>query len=147
MSWGAATDEEGRRRSVYVFQRRSLTLPFVDVFDGPPMNQTCPARPETTVAPQALALLNGEFAREAARHLAERVRHEAGEDVERRIGRAFRLTFTRAPSASELAAAKAFLASQAEVRRSTGSADRAGAAAFDDFCHVLLNANEFIYID
>jgi hypothetical protein len=131
LSWETSTEEEGRRRTVYVFQRRSLTLPFVDVFDGPPMNQTCPARPETTVAPQALTLFNGEFARGEAKAFAARVEREAGNDVDARIDRAFRLSLIRAPREDERAAARAFLATQ----------------PLSDLCHVLFNTNEFLYLD
>jgi hypothetical protein len=144
LSWGGSTADEDRRRSVYIFQRRSLTFPLVEVFDGAAMSQSCPVRAATTVAPQALALLNGEFCRTEARHMAERVRREAGDGVEVRIGYAFRLAFARAPEPGEIGAARAFLARQAEVR---GGGREAEAAGFADFCHVLLNANEFIYLD
>jgi hypothetical protein len=131
LSWETSTEEEGRRRTVYVFQRRSLTLPFVDVFDGPPMNQTCPQRPETTVAPQALTLFNGEFARGEAKAFAARVEREAGADIDARINRAFRLALVRLPREEERTAARAFLATQ----------------PLADFCHVLFNTNEFLYLD
>jgi hypothetical protein len=147
LSWGAATDEEDRRRSVYIFQRRSLTYPLVDVFDGAAMSQSCPVRAQTTVAPQALALFNGAFCREQARYLAERARREAGEDVDRRISRAFMIALTRLPSEAERAGAREFLARQAKARRDASGGDRAGSAAFEDFCHVVLNTNEFIYLD
>ena len=71
--WGNSSDEDGRRRTVYVFQRRSLALPIVEAFDGPDMVNTCPRRATTTIAPQALALFNGEFSRGEARFFAERV--------------------------------------------------------------------------
>jgi hypothetical protein len=131
LSWETSTEEEGRRRTVYVFQRRSLTLPFVDVFDGAPMNQTCPLRPETTVAPQALTLFNGEFSRGEAKAFAARVEREAGPDIDAQIARAFRLALIRAPRDDERAAARAFLATQ----------------PLADFCHVLFNTNEFLYLD
>jgi hypothetical protein len=126
LSWGTSTEAEGRRRTVYLFQRRSLTFPLVDVFDGPPMSQSCPRRAETTVAPQALALFNGEFCRAEAKAMAERVGKAADP-----IDLAFRLCFSRAPSAVERARCAEFLK----------------AGAMSDFCHVLLNANEFVYVD
>ena len=122
LSWYAAPEPDGRRRTVYVAQRRSLTFPIVEVFDGPSMNQSCPKRSETTVAPQALALFNGEFSRSEAKAFAERAKD---------VDRAFRLAFGRRPSEVERARAEAFL--------KTGS--------LSDLCHVLLNANEFIYVD
>ncbi len=141
LSWGTATADDNYRRSIYLFQRRSLTFPLMDVFDGAPMNQSCAARPQTTVAPQALALFNGEFTREAAGHFATRLRREAGNDVPKQIERAFQLAFTRPPSNVERVTALKFL----QVQTATRHADPT--AALVDFCHVLLNASELIYLD
>jgi mono/diheme cytochrome c family protein len=146
LSWGTCSEEEGRRRSIYLFQRRSMAFPLMEVFDAAPMNQSCPARPQTTVAPQALALFNGEFARQAAARFAARVRREAGMELRAGIERAWRIAFTRSPSDGELADAIDFLARQAERRAATDGA-RAGDAAWVDLCHVLINANEFVYRD
>ena len=116
LSWYGCTDDENRRRTIYTFQRRSLTFPFVEVFDGAPMSQTCPSRAETTVAPQALMLLNGEFCREEARRMAERVFKEAEANVEARVTHAFQLAFARTPNTNELNAAKAYLIEQSKLR-------------------------------
>src|SRR5204862_6406171 len=97
LSWYSCTEEENCRRAIYVFQRRSLTFPLVDVFDGAAMSQSCPVRAETTVASQALALLNGEFCRGEARHMAERIAALAGNETGRRIEYVFRLAFARLP--------------------------------------------------
>ena len=141
LSWGAVTEDDNLRRSIYLFQRRSLTFPLMEVFDGAPMNQSCAARPQTTVAPQALALFNGEFAREAAAHFAVRLHKEVGGNTTKQIERAFQLAFTRPPSKFERGTALNFLHEQTTTR----SADTAAALA--DFCHVLLNSNELIYPD
>lgn len=95
------------------------------------MNQTCPQRPETTVAPQALTLLNGEFVRGEAKAFAARVEREAGADFDARIDRAYRLALIRAPRDAERSAARRFLTTQ----------------PLADFCHVLFNTNEFLYLD
>jgi Protein of unknown function (DUF1553)/Protein of unknown function (DUF1549)/Planctomycete cytochrome C len=141
LSWGTVTEEDNRRRSIYLFQRRSLTFPLMDVFDGAPMNQSCAARPQTTVAPQALALFNGEFTREAATHFAARLRRETGADAPKQIERAFQLAFTRPPCKVEQVTALSFLQEQTTTR------DADANAALADFCHVLLNASELIYPD
>ena len=65
--------EDRERRSLYVFVRRNLRYPFFEVFDRPDTNASCPQRPVTTIAPQALSLLNSQLARDAARALAVRV--------------------------------------------------------------------------
>jgi hypothetical protein len=141
LSWGTASEQDHRRRSVYLFQRRSLTYPLMDVFDAAPMSQSCAVRAQTTVPTQALALFNGEFSREAALHFAERLRTEAGADPAKRIQRAFQLAFTRTPSEQEQAAALAFVQEQI-ARRSHDES-----VAWVDFCHVLFNTNELIYLD
>jgi mono/diheme cytochrome c family protein len=141
LSWGKASDDDHGRRSLYLFQRRSLTYPLMEVFDAAPMNQSCAARPTTTVAPQALALFNGEFARETAADFAARLRREAGPEPARQVERAFVVAFNRPPSLAERAEALEFLREQGARRASDA------AAALVDFCHVLLNANELIYPD
>ena len=141
LSWGDATEEDNHRRSIYLFQRRSLTFPLLEVFDGAPMNQSCSARAQTTVAPQALALFYGEFTRGAASRFAERLRREAGSNSGAQIELAFQLAFTRPPNSVERAAAFKFLGNQAATRRADAR------AALADFCHVLLNASELIYPD
>jgi len=116
----------------------------MDVFDVAPMNQSCAARPQTTVAPQALALFNGEFAREAAGQFAERLRREAGNESAKQIDHAFQIAFARQPTKAERKAAQQFLVEQRVIRKSDANPQR---AALTDFCHVILNANELIYID
>jgi hypothetical protein len=141
LSWGMATESDNCRRSIYLFQRRALTYPLMEVFDAAPMNQSCAARTQTTVAPQALTLFNGEFTRECAGHFAKRVEAEAGTDTARQIAHAFELAFTRLPNEVERTASFNFLESQRGIR--DGDADR----ALQDFCHTLLNANELIHPD
>ena len=144
LSWGSCTEDEDRRRSIYLFQRRSLTFPLMDVFDVAPMNQSCAVRPQTTVAPQALALFNGEFVREAAGHFATRLRREAGQDPARQIDRAFQIAFARLPTKVEREEARRFLEAQAVIRKSEAEAR---ASALTDFCHAILNSNELLYVD
>ncbi|MFI5460657.1 MAG: DUF1549 and DUF1553 domain-containing protein [Isosphaerales bacterium] len=59
--------EDRARRSLYVFVRRNLRYPFFEVFDRPDTNASCPRRPVTTIAPQALSLLNSRLAHDSAR--------------------------------------------------------------------------------
>src|SRR5262249_39219841 len=78
----SARIEDHHRRSLYVFVRRNLRYPFFEAFDRPDTNASCPQRPVTTIAPQALSLLNSALAADAARELAGRARREAGADTE-----------------------------------------------------------------
>lgn len=142
LSWESCTPEENQRRSIYLFQRRTLTYPLMEVFDAAPMNQSCAARPQTTVAPQALALFNGQLAREAAGWFADRLQCERTD--ESRIESAFWIAFARPPTSSEKAAAEQFIKEQTGRRKSERDPTH---AALVDFCHVILNSNELLYID
>ena len=96
------------RRSVYIFARRNLRFPFLEAFDLPDSNLSCPNREQSTTAPQALALLDAKEVSEAAKSLAEKLTKESASETER-IERAFRLTMGRSPSNVEVERAKAFL--------------------------------------
>lgn len=133
--WPVTEDaSEHARRSIYLFARRNLRYPLFDVFDKPDPNLSCARRSETTIAPQALHLLNSEFAFECAERFAERIAREA-DDSEDRIGLCYRLSYGRPPTAEELRAAQDFLA----------AGDRQ--AALVDLCLAVFNTNEFVYID
>jgi hypothetical protein len=124
--------DDQHRRSLYVFVRRNLRYPFFEAFDRPDTNASCPRRPVTTIAPQALSLLNSPLSAEAARALADRTRREAGADLDRRIDHAYLLALGRRADATERTLARNFLAS---------------GGSFADFCLALLNLNEFVYVD
>ncbi|NLF30948.1 MAG: DUF1553 domain-containing protein, partial [Planctomycetes bacterium] len=130
------TEDAGdwHRRSLYLFVRRNLPYPLLSVFDRPDTNQSCPARNETTIAPQALHLLNSGFALECAEALADRLEHAAPGDTPRQIELATLLTLGHPPDETERHAAEAFLA---------------GGSREDllDYCLALFNLNEFVYVD
>ncbi len=124
------------RRSVYFTMKRSRLIPALTVFDAPDGTVGVGERPSTTVAPQALHLMNNPQVRAAAKGLAKRAL-PAGDDAAV-VTRAYRLALGRAPTAAELADATAFL------RGTTGPAREAAAA---DFCQVLCCLNEFLYAE
>jgi hypothetical protein len=97
------------RRSIYLFVKRNMRLPFLEVFDSPDTLLSCARREQSTHAPQALELLNGEFSNAMARSFAERVEREAGPDRARQVERAFTLALGRAPDAAERKAALRYL--------------------------------------
>ena len=141
---------ETRRRTVYMFHKRVVQHPLIQVFDGPDAAVSCGRRSSTTVAPQALALLNDTFMRDRAEDFARRILAEAGGERAAWVDRGFRLALARAPSPAELAASVEFLENQAEGRlareRELGD-DGARLQALADFCQTLFAANEFIYTD
>ncbi len=126
--------EDRNRRGLYVFIRRNLRYPFFEAFDRPDTNASCPDRPVTTIAPQALSLLNGKIAQDSARALTHRILREAGPDRDSRLRLAYRLTLGRTLDGDETRIAREFFRSDDE-------------AEWMAFSLALLNVNEFIYID
>jgi len=143
------------RRSLYVYRKRGLAFPMFEVFDMPDPNTSCGRRNVSTVPTQALTLLNNEFVLIQARHLAARVAREAGDDPVAQIRMMHRIVLSREPGREELTSFQAFLQKQQDyhVARASagdsggGSADSAALAALTDVAHVMLNANEFVYIN
>src|SRR4029079_12065441 len=87
-----------RRRSIYMFHKRVVQNPLMQAFDGPDAQASCGRRETTTVAPQALALLNDKFVRARAVDFAQRVEKEAGFEFQEQIHHAWRLSLGREPS-------------------------------------------------
>jgi hypothetical protein len=146
------------RRSVYVQVRRTRPLGVLDTFDAPAMEPNCAARASSTVAPQALMLMNSEFIITQAGYFAERVRREAGSDPRAQAACAWRLAFGREPTGPEIREALAFLAEQTANFRgkaAAGPTDGKKPVARPDpalqamasFCQVLISSNQFLYVD
>ncbi|MEJ7594095.1 MAG: DUF1553 domain-containing protein [Planctomycetaceae bacterium] len=138
-----------RRRSVYMFHKRVVQYPLMMAFDAPDAQVSCGRRTNTTVAPQALALLNDPFVRLRSEEFSRRLRTEAGNEADARIRLAFQLSLARQPAAAELTDAQAFLIEQTAARRRRDgqlSEDTAKTLAAD-FCQMLFSFNEFIYVD
>lgn len=137
----AAQGADACRRSIYLLNKRTENVTFLNVFDSPVMELNCPERTRSTVPLQALALMNNELVVDQARALAERVVREAPQSEPAQIELAFRLALARRPDAEELASISAFLG-----RQGSGGAE-AKLTALADFCQTLLGTNEFLYVD
>jgi hypothetical protein len=132
------------RRSVYLQQRRTQVVTFLSLFDAPSIVTTCGKRTPSTVPLQSLAMLNSEFVRARARHLARRLAAEAGDDPAARLVLAFRLTAGRGPLADERRACEKFLDIQRGIySKEKDAADRAWA----DLCQMLLASNAYLYVE
>jgi hypothetical protein len=140
--------------------KRNFAYPLFAAFDQPDRVNSCPVRAATITAPQALAMLNGEFTLAQARLLAGDLLAAHGRAPGKLIGAAYRRTFNREPAGGEIAAAEKFLQRQARLIASNGELGRdalpepkpAGvnapfAAAMVDFCHALLNSAEFLDVE
>jgi hypothetical protein len=141
---------DNHRRSIYIFQKRVIPYPLLAAFDRPDSQQSCSRRDATTVAPQALALLNDPFVRARSLDFADRLMRETKDDEANAIRRAFSLALGRAPSDTEQTAATEFLTAQTHSRRQRdGKLSPADAhrLALADFCQTMFGLNEFIYVD
>jgi hypothetical protein len=138
--------EERDRRSVYVYACRNLQVPLFSAFDVPDRFNSCPTRAITTTAPQALVMLNGQFSIEQAQHMGAMLVKQHGSDVRALIRHAYLNVYSRPPSRDEVSAAEEFLAQQAR-RIAAAKGPDAAAAAVADFCHALMNAAEFLYVE
>ena len=127
-------DENSRRRSIYFTIKRSQLVGSMVAFDLPEPLVSQGQRPVTTVAPQALVLMNSPQARTWAQAFAERLRREAPESDDARIVRAHLLALGRPPSLPERERCAAFLAA-------------GGPDALADLCQVILGLNGLAYID
>jgi hypothetical protein len=150
------------RRSVYIFVRRNLPYPLLQEFDTANTFESCDYRKNTVTPPQSLDLLNNELVLDWASKLAGRVLNDSGLAPAAQVDRAFRLAYGRAANADEQKLAEDFLARQTPIMaaRLAGNdahpplpanlpegIDQARAAAFVDLCHMLMDSNEFLYIN
>jgi hypothetical protein len=101
---------EHDRRSIYLQMKRSLTLPMLQIFDAPDTSTSCAQRETSTVAPQALALMNSEFSQAQAERFAARIRKQASDDPVTAVDTGWRLAFGRSPSEEERKTAVEYLA-------------------------------------
>jgi hypothetical protein len=113
-----------------------MIVPMLDVLDFCDTTRSSAKRINTSVAPQALTLFNGDFVNREARHFAERLSREAGVDPRRRIEHAYRLAFARRATDREVASMMRF------VQTEGGDEN-----AWVQLSRVILNMNEFVYPD
>jgi hypothetical protein len=155
--WGKFDETEAARRSIYVFVKRSLLVPEMELLDFADTNTSCEQRTVSTIPTQALTLLNGEFLNTASVHFAERLLREAGDQPAAQIDRAYRLAVNRSPTPEELSAGLAFLDRQAaQIIAEDSARDQSDPAqpprdarrvALAALCLVIYNLNEFVYVD
>jgi hypothetical protein len=139
----------GLRRSLYLQQRRTQLVSFLNVFDTPSIVFNCVARPVSTIPTQSLSLLNSDFAVTCAASFARRVAAEAGEDPAARVTRAFVIAIGRSPTDAERDSSLAFVASQSAQYGADAADDRKLATdrAWADLCQMLLASNSFLYAE
>jgi len=129
-SWTPTTGPEANRRSIYVFQRRQLEVPFLATFDAAVLQFSCERRTASTTALQALTLLNDELVVEHSRALAERIKARAASD-EAQVAAIYEQILGRAPAPEEQRDSRALLAT----------------SGLASLARLLLNTNEVMYVD
>jgi hypothetical protein len=129
-------------RTVYLMTQRLQRHPFLALFDGPDTNTTTDHRESSTVPLQALFLLNNSFVQEQARGLARRMMAAAPEDADR-IDFGYEVAWGRPADGGEIERARAYLRRYQE----TAGPGTPPIEAWASLAHVLLAANEFIYLD
>lgn len=129
--WYPSPPEQQNVRGIYLVQKRTVRVSFLETFDLPENSVSCPKRNTSTVAPQALTLLNNTFTIDCAKAFAARIEKESGTDIHAQITRIFELALQRAPDESELNSCEKFRETRSLV----------------ELCRAVLNLNEFMYID
>ena len=141
------------RRSLYLQVRRSRPIPLFEAYDAPALSPNCEARNSSTVAPQALMLMNGELALELARGFAARLESGAGTDPAARVRLAWRIAYGGDAPAEAVERSIVFLREQAElfVAADKAAGKPAGESperrALAAFCQALTASNRFLYVD
>lgn len=139
--WNTSPPEQAARRSIYVHVKRSLRHPMLQSFDAPDTDSGCAVRVSTTVPTQALSMLNSQFMREQADKLATRLEAARPDGLAAKVIFATRLTTGRTPDDREVNDDVKFIESlQAEEGLPAEQALR-------HYCLLMLNTNEFVYLD
>jgi hypothetical protein len=153
--WPVSMDpREQTRRAVYIYVKRSFAFPMFATFDAPDSALSCGRRQSTTVAPQSLALMNGQVIQNQARAFAARLIQEHGDDASAWVEHAWMLALARKPTPEELRKNLEFLETLAQSEQdtkwapeNTGDVSQQRAAALSKLCLAIFNLNEFLYVD
>ncbi len=158
--WPVTKDQtEQNRRSIYVFVRRNTRFPMFEAFDMPDTHESCSRRNVTTSPIQALTLLNSKPSLEWAESFAGRVLQKTGSNQKAQVDTAFELAYARVPTDAERKLIDDFFQRHRAILEERSAAGEKLAlppkvpetlapidgALLVDFCHMLMNANEFVY--
>jgi hypothetical protein len=146
--WEPSSEEQRRRRSVFMFQRRNLVHPMMEAFDGADLNVSCERRENSVTAPQALSLFNSQFVHRNSLHLAQRLCADADDDS-KRVERLFWLALSRGPTDDESLACVEFLDEKRRVYSGEDGDEQSDPdlQALRDLSLAIINTNEFLYLD
>jgi mono/diheme cytochrome c family protein len=150
----APDDATTRRRSIYMFHKRLIPYPMFQAFDRPDLMVSCAQRQNTTVAPQAMVLLNDRFVRTAARDFAQLLLAGLSNEAalaeattqQQLVANAFERSFGRLPTSLEFEASQQFISARIKTRIDRSEIEPE-VEAVADFCQALFGLNEFLYVD
>ncbi len=137
-------DEASKRRSVYFMVKRSKLIPMMVIFDAPDGTVGIGDRPSTTIAPQALYLMNNVNVRSWARSFAGRVAPDDKTSFAEVVKAGYRSALSREATEDEVRDGVGFLTEQTDSYKGKPDARR---IAITDFCQTLLCLNEFVYVE
>ena len=151
----AKDSPQGQRRGIYLQQRRSKPLTMFEAFDAPQLKPNCLRRTKSTVASQALQMMNSEILRTNSRYMAGRIIDAVGDDPTALVERVYLTALGRPPSAEERTDGVSTLT---EMTKAWGrqleeqvpmepKRMKARWLALAALCHTVLNSAEFLYID
>ena len=139
--WSHSSESDRSRRSVYIHIKRSLIPPELSVFDFPETDTSCEARFLTTQAGQALGLLNGQFLQSQSQRFAERIRRTGATSRIQQIEQAIQFAYGRPATNSDIRRADSLM------NRLRDEYQLNEQEQLKEYCLVLLNTNEFMYLD
>ncbi|QDS94005.1 Planctomycete cytochrome C [Roseimaritima multifibrata] len=157
-AWQPSSKEEQARRTLYLFSQRSLLPPMMTTFNFPDATQSCAQRDITTVPTQALVLMNNPFVHARSDRLAttilEGLSSSQAENVQNQVQQLWVSVYGRAPTTDEIEIATKHLSVQrhhfdslSEAKEDSSIASSPAGLALASLAHVLLNSNEFVYVD
>ena len=140
-----ADPDDKFRRSMYLVARRRYNLSMLGVFDHPVMSTNAKERGSSAVVLQSLMMMNDKEVLTQAGYFADRVLATGDPDL---LDTAFRYALSRKPDATEFATLTGLMQRERERFLQSGQPEaRATRDALASVCHVLLNANEFLYVE
>lgn len=138
--WGDSNPAERGRRSIYAHVKRSLPVPILSVFDFPDTDGSCEARFATTQPAQALTMLNGNLVNEQAKSFAARLKRESRSRDEQ-VQIALEAALSRPVTDQEIAYGLELMHTLEQEHQVDSE------TALELYCLVVLNLNEFLYLD
>lgn len=144
---GSLKDDQPRR-SIYFTIKRSKMIPVLTLFDAPDSLQGAGQRPITTIAPQALWMMNNPQVQDFSKGFAKRLEPALEKSPEEAVKAGYNIAVGRSPTERELASTAAFLKAQIDSYKADGKSEaEAQSTALANTCQVLFSLNEFIFVE